>query len=150
MSIFEPGLADQRLAAISASVAGLVREHYGRVPIQVKSYALDDVIVVVIRGRGFTSYEKAMIDGGEPQGVIALRMDFDTIMADRYKQVINTATGRNVLALLSQSHIDPDVTVETAFLDGRPRLLAAVSPAPTSIGELSASDGFPGGLSAQG
>ena len=134
MSTFEPGLADQRLAAISGSVAGLVRDHYGRDSIDVKSYAFEDIIVVVIRGHGFTSLEKAMIDGGEPQGVIALRMDFDDIMADRYKQIINTATGRNVLALLSQSHVDPDVTVETAFLDGQPRLLAAVKPPPTPIG----------------
>jgi uncharacterized protein YbcI len=130
MSIFEPGAADQRLAAISASMAGLVREHYGRDSIKVKAYALEDMIVVVIRGRGFTPFEKAMIDGGEPQGVITLRADFDNIMADRYKQVINKATGRNVLALLSQSHVDPDITVETAFLDGRMRLLVAVEPPP--------------------
>ena len=32
-------------------------------------------------------------------------------MADRYKAVINTATGRNVLALVSESHVDPDITV---------------------------------------
>lgn len=135
MSIFEPGLADQRLAAISASMAGLLREHYGRDSIKVKAYALEDVIVVVIRGWGFTPLEKAMIDGGEHQGVIALRADFDDIMADRYKQVINRATGRNVLALLSKSQIDPDITVETAFLDGRMRLLAAVEPPLTSRGE---------------
>jgi uncharacterized protein YbcI len=133
MNIFERGLADQRLAAISASMAGLVREHYGRDMIKVKAYALEDMIVVVIRGRGFTPLEKAMIDGGEPQSVIALRADFDNIMADRYKQVINRATGRNVLALLSQSHIDPDITVETALLDGRMRLLAAVELPPNAL-----------------
>lgn len=132
MNTFEPALADQRLAAISASMAGLVREHYGRHSIKVKAYALEDMILVVIRGRGFTPLEKAMIDGGEPQGVIALRADFDNIMADRYKQVIIRATGRNVLALLSQSHVDPDITVETAFLDGRMRLLAAVEPPPSA------------------
>jgi uncharacterized protein YbcI len=130
MSIFEPGAADQRLAAISASMAGLVREHYGRDSIKVKAYALEDMIVVVIRGRGVPPLEKAMIDGGEPQRVVTLRADFDNIMADRYKQVINKATGRNVIALLSQSHVDPDITVETAFLDGRMRLLVAVEPPP--------------------
>ena len=134
MSILEPGSSGHRLAAISAAIAGLVREHYGRDTIKVKAYAVEDMIVVVIRGRGFTPFEKAMIDGGEPQGVITLRADFANIMADRYKQVINEATGRNVLALLSQSHVDPDVTVETAFLDGRMRLLAAVEPAPGASG----------------
>ena len=139
MSTFEPGLVDQRLAAISASMAGLVRENYGRDSVEVKAYALEDMIVVVIRGRGFTSLEKSLIDGGDSEGVIALRMEFASIMANRYKQVINKATGRNVIALLSQSHIDPDVTVETAFLDGRPRLLDAVKPPPTAIREPPAS-----------
>jgi uncharacterized protein YbcI len=133
MNIFEPRVADQRLAAISASMAGLVREHYGRESIKVKAYALEDMIVVVIRGRGFTPLEKAMVDGGEHRRVLALRADFDNIMSDRYKQVINSHTGRNVLALLSQSHVDPDITVETAFLDGRMRLLAAVEPPPSAL-----------------
>jgi uncharacterized protein YbcI len=133
MNMFEPGLADRRLAAIAASVARLVREHYGRESIKVEAFAVEDMVVVVIRGRGFTPLEKAMIDGGELRGVIALRADFDNIMADRYKHVINRATGRNVLALLSQSHIDPDITVETAFLDGRMRLLAAVEPPPSAF-----------------
>ena len=132
MSTIEPGLADQQLAAISASIAGLIGEHYGRHSIKVKAYALDDMIVVAIRGRCFTPFEQAMIDGGEPQGVIRLRTDFDSIMAERYKQIINAATGRNVLALLSQSHVDPDITVETVLLDGRLRRLAAVDAGPNA------------------
>jgi uncharacterized protein YbcI len=138
MSSFDPGSADRQLAAIAASIAGLVREHYGRDRITVKAYALEDMIVVVIRGRCFTPLEKAMIDGGEPQGVIALRTVFDNIMAERYKQAINAATGRNVLALLSQSNVDPDITVAAAFLDGRLRRLAAVEAAPGALGERNA------------
>jgi len=68
MSTFEPGLADQRLAAISASVAGLVRDHYGRDSIEVKSYALGDILVVVISGQGFTSIEKAAPPPGRREG----------------------------------------------------------------------------------
>ena len=86
VSILESGLADQQLTAIATSVGALIREHYGRDSIKVKAWAVDDMIVVVIRGHCFTALEKAMIDGGEPQGVIALRADFDSIMADRYKQ----------------------------------------------------------------
>jgi uncharacterized protein YbcI len=126
MSIIEPGLAEEQLASISAAVAELVREHYGRDTIKVKTYAVEDMVVVVIRGRRFTPLEQTLIDGGELQCVIALRTDFDSIMAERYKQVISEATGRNVLALLSQSHVHPDITVETALLDGRFRRLVAV------------------------
>ena len=68
-------------------MAGLAREHCGRDSINVKAYALEDMIVVVI----------------------------------------NKGTGRNVLALLSQLHVDPDITVETM------RLLAVIEPPPGAL-----------------
>ena len=39
----------QLLAAISTSVVAILREHYGRGPMKAKTYALDDIIVVVMR-----------------------------------------------------------------------------------------------------
>jgi len=40
------------LSAISTRFVKLLREHYGRGPIKAKTYALDDIIVVVMRGPG--------------------------------------------------------------------------------------------------
>jgi uncharacterized protein YbcI len=37
------------LAAISTSIVGILRDHYGRGPMKAKTYALDDIIVVVMR-----------------------------------------------------------------------------------------------------
>ena len=37
------------LSAISTSIVGILREHYGRGPMRAKTYALDDIIVVVMR-----------------------------------------------------------------------------------------------------
>ena len=36
------------LAAISTSIVGILRDHYGRGPMKAKTYALDDIIVVVM------------------------------------------------------------------------------------------------------
>src|SRR5689334_7574340 len=41
------------LSAISTGIVKLMREHYGRGPIKAKTYALDDIIVCVLRGSGF-------------------------------------------------------------------------------------------------
>ena len=41
------------LAAISTRFVALLREHYGRGPMKAKTYAIDDIIVVVMRGSGF-------------------------------------------------------------------------------------------------
>ena len=105
------------LAAISTSIVGILREHYGRGPMKAKTYALDDIIVVVMRGSGFTPLEQTIMDSGAPQRVVAMREDFQRMMAVRYKQTIEELTGRKVVAFLSQAHVEPDITMEIFFID---------------------------------
>lgn len=106
------------LAAISTSIVALLRERYGRGPMRAKTYALDDIIVVVMRGSGFTPLEQTIMDSGEPSRVVAMREDFQRVMADRYRETIERLTGRRVVAFLSQAHVEPDITVEMFFIDG--------------------------------
>ena len=106
------------LAAISTRIVAILREHYGRGPMKAKTYALDDIIVVVMRGSGFTPLEQTIMDSGEPHRVVAMREDFQRLVAQRYRQTIQDLTGRNVVAFLSQAHVDPDITVEMFFMDG--------------------------------
>jgi uncharacterized protein YbcI len=113
-----PLAGGQLLAAISTSIVAILREHYGRGPMTSKTYALDDIIVVVMRGSGFTPLEKTIMDSGEPDRVVAMREDFQRVMADRYKRTIEALTGRKVLAFLSQAHVEPDITMEIFFIDG--------------------------------
>ena len=113
----QPLRGGQLLAAISNSIVSLLREKYGRGPMKAKTYALDDIIVVVMRGSGFTPLEQTIMDSGEPDRVIAMREDFQRVMAERYKQTIEELTGRKVLAFLSQAHVEPDITMEIFFVD---------------------------------
>ena len=105
------------LAAISTSIVGILRDHYGRGPMKAKTYVLDDIIVVVMRGSGFTPLERTIMNSGEPDRVIAMREDFQRVMAERYTQTIEDLTGRKVLAFLSQAHVEPDITMEVFFVD---------------------------------
>jgi uncharacterized protein YbcI len=106
------------LATISTSIVAILREHYGRGPMKAKTYVLDDIIVVVMRGSGFTALEQTIMDSGEPDRVIAMREDFQRVMAGHYKETIQELTGRNVVAFLSQAHVEPDITMEVFFVDG--------------------------------
>lgn len=106
------------LAAISTRVVAILREHYGRGPMRAKTYALDDLLVVVMRGSGFTPLEQTIVDSGEAPRVVAMRQDFQRVMERRYRETIEDLTGRNVVAFLSQAHLEPDITVEMFFLDG--------------------------------
>jgi uncharacterized protein YbcI len=118
MSISDPGLTGrQQLTAISRSMAGLQREHYGRESTKVNAYAIKDMIVVVLRLKHLTPLEQSMVDGGEPERVLALRAEFARVMAGRYRHTVEQVTGRTVVALLSQAHVDPDIIVESFFLD---------------------------------
>ena len=58
------------------------------------------------------------IHSGQPDRVIAMREDFQRVMAQRYEQKIEELTGRKVLAFLSQAHVEPDITMEIFFVDG--------------------------------
>jgi uncharacterized protein YbcI len=106
------------LAEISTSIVAILREHYGRGPMKAKTYALDDVILVVMRGMGFTALEQTIMDSGQPSRVVAMREEFQSLIAARYKETIEELTGRKVVAFLSQAHVEPDITVEMFFVDG--------------------------------
>jgi uncharacterized protein YbcI len=112
-----PLAGGELLSAISTRIVGILREHYGRGPMKAKTYVLDDIIVVVMRGSGFTPLEQTIMDSGEPDRVIAMREDFQRVMATRYRETIEELTGRKVLAFLSQAHVEPDLTLEIFFVD---------------------------------
>jgi uncharacterized protein YbcI len=95
----------------------ILREHYGRGPMKAKTYALDDIIVVVMRGSGFTALEQTIMESGEPDRVVAMRHDFQRVMTKLFTETIEDLTQRKVLAFLSQAHVDPDITIEIFFID---------------------------------
>ncbi|HEY5196290.1 MAG TPA: Na-translocating system protein MpsC family protein [Solirubrobacteraceae bacterium] len=113
------------LAAISTRIVAILRESYGRGPIRAKTYAIDDLVVVVMRGSGFTPLEQTMMDddgadhlGAGAERVVAMRHDFQRMIAVRYTNAIEELTGRNVVAFLSQAHVEPDITIEIFCIDG--------------------------------
>ncbi len=107
----------QLLSAISTGIVKLMREHYGRGPIKAKTYALDDIVVCVLRGSGFTALEQTIMDSGDGDRVVAMREDFQDVMARRYRELVEGLTGRKVLAFLSQARVEPDLTLEVFFID---------------------------------
>lgn len=108
----------QLLSAISTRIVAILRERYGRGPMKAKTYVIDDIVVVVMRGSGFTPLEQTIMDSGEPDRIVAMRHDFQGMMTTRFKDTIEELTGRNVVAFLSQANVEPDITIEMFFVDG--------------------------------
>jgi uncharacterized protein YbcI len=128
----QPLRGGQLLSEISTGIVKLMREHYGRGPLKAKTYALDDIIVCVLRGAGFTALEQTIMESGDGQRVIAMRENFQEMMAERYKTMIEQLTQRKVLAFLSQAHVEPDLTLEVFFIDRPLDGFGAVEVGPTS------------------
>lgn len=116
-----PTASDRRrgtlLAAITQSIVGIRRQHYGRGATRAKTYVNDDLITVVTRENGLTPFERTMVESGEPERVIAAREEFLNAMAGRFKERIEELTAHAVLTFLFEVSIDPDITIETFVLD---------------------------------
>ena len=126
----------QLLAAISTNIVAILREHYGRGPMKAKTYALDDIIVVVMRGSGFTPLEQTIMDSGNPDRVVDMRHDFQHMMTRRFTETIEQLTERKVLAFLSQAHVDPDITIEIFFIDAPLEGFYAGDVGPTQVAAI--------------
>jgi uncharacterized protein YbcI len=106
------------LAAISNSVVAILREHIGRGSVKVKTYVCGDMVVVVMRGNGFTSLEQQILDVDDPDPVLAMRSDFPRRLASRFAEAITELAGRSVVARFSPAPVAPDSRVAVFFLDG--------------------------------
>ena len=106
------------LAEISTSIVGILRERYGRGPMKAKTYALDDIIVVVMRGSGFTPLEQTHMDSGQPGRVVAMPGAVSGGDGRALHGHDRRAHGPQVVAFPSQAHVEPDITIEIFFVDG--------------------------------
>lgn len=103
------------LSEISDGLVALLKEYYGIGPTQAKTYYNDDLVVCVLRG-GFTRVEKTLLEGGRGNAVIQQRMEFQEVMRDRFQEVVETATGRKVIAFMSGNQQRPDMICEVFVL----------------------------------
>src|ERR1700676_4826332 len=103
------------LTAISDGMVALLKEFYGRGPTRAKSYYEDDLVVCVLRG-GFSRVEQTLLEGGRGDSVIQQRMEFQEVMRDRFADVIEGATGRQVIGFMSGNQQEPDLMCEVFIL----------------------------------
>jgi uncharacterized protein YbcI len=103
------------LTAISDGLVALLKEFYGRGPTRTKSYYSDDLVVCVLRG-GFSRVEEVLLEGGRGSAVIEQRAEFQELMRARFEEVIERATGRQVIGFMSGNQQSPDMMCEVFIL----------------------------------
>jgi len=109
----------EHLARISTRLVQLHARFYGKGPTRAKTHLVGDLVVCTLRG-GFTTVERTLIDSGKPDSVYAIRRSFQGAMEHEFRAVVEDATGRKVIAYMSNIHVDPDIAVELFVLEPLP------------------------------
>jgi len=102
-------------AAVSNAVVGLVRQYTGRGPTQARTHISPDLVSVVM-GDTLTQAERKLADDGKADLVLQIRHEFQQTMRDDLVAAVETITEREVIAFMSDNHIDPDMAVESFVL----------------------------------
>jgi uncharacterized protein YbcI len=89
---------------------------FGKGPPEAKSYMLDDLLLIVMRG-GLTTAEKTMLEFGHPDQVRRFRQLFENEMTERLTNMVERLTGRTVATYQSQVMFDPDLALEMFVFD---------------------------------
>jgi uncharacterized protein YbcI len=102
------------LARLSDEMVRAKKQFFGRGPEQAKSYMLDDLLIVVMRG-GLTTAEQTMLRFGRENLVREFRQLFENDMTKVLTGLVEQTTGRTVVNYQSQIMFDPDIIVEMFF-----------------------------------
>jgi len=104
------------LAAISREMVRAMKQYYGRGPTRAKSYLLDDLLFVVMRGGALQS-EKTLLEAGHGDTVREFRQKFENVMTERLVGTVEQLTERKVVTYQSQILFEPEVVVEIFVFD---------------------------------
>lgn len=104
------------LSRISNEMVRAQKQYFGKGPTEAKSYFLDDMLIIVMKG-GTTTAEKTMLEFGEEDKVREFRQTFENQMTENLTSMIEELTGRKVVTYQSQIMFAPDRVVEMFVFD---------------------------------
>jgi uncharacterized protein YbcI len=102
-------------SAISNAVVGIVHEYTGRGPTRARTSIRDDVVVVVLQ-ETLLKAERSLIEDNKAELVAHMRRSFQQTMRADMSAAVSELTGREVIAFMSDSHLEPDYSVELFVL----------------------------------
>jgi uncharacterized protein YbcI len=110
------GRSDGRLSlAIANMTVRVLRAHTGRGPTKSRTL-IDDELITVILHDTLTTGERTLVANGDVAIVRSARTALADAMRDELIAGVEELTGRTVIALFSDSAIDPDIALESFVL----------------------------------
>lgn len=112
-------MAETATETIATSLAALMTHYYGHGPTASRAIWTDDVVVVILE-ETFSVAEKRLIELGQVEEVKNIRRTFQADMAEDFRQIVEQATGRKVVAFISDTDVKAALAVELFILgDGK-------------------------------
>ena len=102
-------------ARIATTAVQVLHQYTGRGPTKAKT-TLDTNIVTILLADTLTTGERTLVEHGHADRVLQLRYDYQTAMRDDLVGLVERELDREVIAFMSQNHIDPDLAVEVFVL----------------------------------
>jgi uncharacterized protein YbcI len=127
--------------AVANAVVRAQRVVAGRGPTRARAFFRDNVIVVLMDD-ALTEAERSLVAGGRDEAVLSFRSELRETMRRDLARDIEALTGRRVRAVMSSSHIGPDLAAVIFVLDRSLASETARSPATeTARSPMTESDG---------
>lgn len=102
-------------AAITRELVRIHTSAIGRGPRKSYSFHSGDTLITVMLGV-LTRAEQTLVSYKEGEAVLATRRLSQRAMAEEMKAAVARLTERDVLAFMSDNHIDPDMAVQVFIL----------------------------------
>ena len=102
-------------SAISNAIVGIVHEYTGRGPTRARTSIRDDVVVVMLQ-ETLLKAEHSLVQDNKSELVAEMRRSFQQTMRPDMSAAVAKLTGREVIAFMSDSHLEPDYSVEVFVL----------------------------------
>jgi uncharacterized protein YbcI len=106
-------------STICAAIAALVRERWGRGPSRSRAYWAGSDVLLVILDDAYTESERTLLAAGRDAEVLAGRRLLGELAEPELREIAQTATGRQVAAVLWQSNVSPALSTLLFVLEHR-------------------------------
>ena len=103
------------LTSLSNAVVQIVREYTGRGPTKARASIRDNVVIVLMQ-ETLLKAEHSLINDSKAGLVVEMRRSFQQTMREELSAAVERITERKVIAFMSDSHLEPDYSVEVFVL----------------------------------
>jgi uncharacterized protein YbcI len=111
-----PLTGDELLVAVTDAMVALHQRYHHRAPVTAKTLLLGGDLLACVLGGVYTTVEQTMIELQHSTIVQETRSAFQEAMQHKFIAAVETLSGRDVLAFISNHHVGPDIEIELFML----------------------------------